>query len=240
MPLAEPIVVLFAVLAIATPFITLALLGKYKKLRQNLDQLAEENSRQHASFQREVADLKRQLTAAVHPAAPVVGDSTQRPAAPGTSALKETTVSTPRVDLPVPVKLPVPMSFPSSEKKPEQQPVQKPPEPAPIVPTPAPIAPAGGPAQKLPASPAPAEPKPVLPVAAKSPAEIKPSAPLGPASRSLVPAACAAHSRAYAARAGGDSSCCGCARFRTTSDLCVSRARAKTDVSAAHEDRLCY
>ena len=60
MPLAELIIVLFAILAIATPVITLVLLGKYKKLRENFDQLAEENSRQHASLQREVADLKRQ------------------------------------------------------------------------------------------------------------------------------------------------------------------------------------
>ena len=82
MPLVELIFVLFAILAIATPFITLVLLGKYKKLRVNLDQLAEENSKQHASFQREVADLKRQLTAAVRPAAPVAGEPVQRPAGP--------------------------------------------------------------------------------------------------------------------------------------------------------------
>src|ERR1700716_1213396 len=82
MPLVELIFVLFAILAIATPFITLVLLGKYKKLRENLDQLAEENYRQHATFQREVADLKRQLTAAAHPAAPVAGEPVQRPAGP--------------------------------------------------------------------------------------------------------------------------------------------------------------
>jgi len=41
MPLVELIVVLSAVLAIATPFITLVLLGRYKKLRENMDQLAE-------------------------------------------------------------------------------------------------------------------------------------------------------------------------------------------------------
>src|SRR6267143_852478 len=78
MPLAELIFVLFAILAIATPFITLVLLGKYKKLRANLDQLTEENSRQHTSFQREVADLKRQLSAAVQPAGPVASEFTQR------------------------------------------------------------------------------------------------------------------------------------------------------------------
>src|SRR6267154_2577029 len=88
MPLAELIFVLFAILAIATPFITLILLGKYKRLRENLDKLTEENSRQHNSFQREVADLKRQISAAAHPAAPVASGLTQRPAAPAAKAAR--------------------------------------------------------------------------------------------------------------------------------------------------------
>jgi hypothetical protein len=181
MPFAELIVVLFAILAIATPFITLVLLGKYKKLRENLDLLAEENSREHASFQREVADLKRQLSVAVHPAVPsVAAEPVPRPAVPVAPAVKETPVPSPRVDLPVPVKLPAPMLFPASEKKPGPQPVQEPPEPAPITPIPVPIVPASTPAQKLPVPPAPVEPKPVLPAAAKTPAEVKPSAPAAP------------------------------------------------------------
>src|ERR1700704_2191312 len=91
MPLAELVVVLFAILVITTPFITLVLLGKYKRLRDHLDQLTEENSREHASFQREVANLKRQLTAAAYPAAPTA---------------KEAPVPAQRADLPTPVKLP--------------------------------------------------------------------------------------------------------------------------------------
>src|SRR5713226_37733 len=142
MPLAELMLVLFAILVIATPFITLVLLGKYKRLRENLDQFAEENSRQHASLQREVADLRRQFTAAVA-------------AAP---AVKETPVPATRVDLPGPVKLPAPVSLPLPEKKPETQPVRKPQEPAPIVPTPVSIAPASTPVQRPPAPPAPVEP----------------------------------------------------------------------------------
>ncbi len=180
MPLAELIIVLFAILATATPFITLVLLGKYKKLRENFDQLAGENSREHASFQREVAELRRQLTAAVRPAAPVASEPAQRPAAPAVSTAKETPVPAPRVDLPAPVKLPAPMAFPTFEKKPEAQPAQKLQEPIPIAPTPVPIAPASTLAQKLPAPPAPVEPKPVLPAAAKTPAEVKPSAPAAP------------------------------------------------------------
>src|SRR5467141_2792537 len=129
MPLVELIFVLFAILAIATPFITLALLGKYKKLRENLDQLAEENSKQHTSFQREVADLKRQLTAAVHPAAPAAGEPAQRPAAPASPIVRETPVPAPRVDLPAPVKPPAPISsFPILEKKPEPPQPQMPQE----------------------------------------------------------------------------------------------------------------
>ena len=180
MPLAELIFVLFALLALATPFITLVLLGKYKKLRENLDQLREENSRQHVSFQREVADLQRQLLAAVHPAAPAVGQPTQPPAAPATSAKKETPVPAAHVDLPAPLTLPAPVLFPMPEKKPEAQPLPKPQEPAPIAPAPVPIAPASTPAQKLPAPPAPVEPKPVLPAVAKTSAEVKPAARVAP------------------------------------------------------------
>ena len=181
MPLAELIFVLFALLALATPFITLVLLGKYKKLRENLDQLREENSRQHVSLQREVVDLQRQLQAAVHPAAPAVGQPTQPPAAPPTSPRKETPVPAAPVDLPAPVTLPAPMVLPMPEKKPEAQPSSKPQEPAPIAPAPVSVAPASTPVQKLPAPPAYFEPRPVLPVAAKTPpAEVKPSAPVAP------------------------------------------------------------
>ena len=87
MPLVELIVVLFAVLAIATPFITLVLLGKYKKLRENMDQLARENSEQHASLEREVADLKRQLSPVVNPGAAATSKPVERPVAP---VVKET------------------------------------------------------------------------------------------------------------------------------------------------------
>src|SRR5260370_8437259 len=138
MPLAELIIVLFAILAIATPFITLVLLGKYKKLRENFDQLAGENSREHASFQREVAELRRQLTAAVRPAAPVASEPAQRPAAPAVSTAKETPVPAPRVDLPAPVKLPAPMPVPTLHQNPPPPPTQNLHDPILIAPTPFP------------------------------------------------------------------------------------------------------
>jgi len=178
MPLVVLIVVAFALLVIASPFITIALLAKYKNLRENLRQLDEENSRQHTSFQREVADLKRQL-AAVHAAAPAPGEPVQRPAVPVAPPVKETQVPMIRVEIPTSVKLPAPMPFPISEGQPEpQQPMEKPQVPSPVAPPPMPSAPATPPAQRLPAPPAPVEQKPVLPAAAKSPAELKPSAPV--------------------------------------------------------------
>jgi hypothetical protein len=156
---------LIAIFLIATPIIAIVLLVKHRRLRSEFNLLREENARQHTSFHHEVADLRRQLTAAGHPAPSVVSESTQRPAAASTPAAKETPVPEPRVYVPVSVKLPAPMSFPPFETKLEP-PVQKPQEPAP--------------AQKLSAPPPPAEPKPVLPAAAKSPAEAKPTAPAAP------------------------------------------------------------
>jgi len=177
MPLVELIVVLFAVLAIATPFITLVLLGKYKKLRENMDHLARENSQQHASLQREVADLKRQFSTAISPGAAVASKSAERPAAP---VVKESPPTALRVDAPAPVKLPTPTAFPTSDKTVEPPPAQKPQEPAPLTPPPAPITSATPPAEKVPAPPPPVEPKPVLPAVAKAPAEVKPAVPVIP------------------------------------------------------------
>src|SRR5258708_8160133 len=172
-------------LAVVPPVIPLGRLGKYKKLRQNLDQLAEENSREHASFQREVADLKRQLSAAVHPTPSPAVDAVPGPAVPVAPAVQETPVPALGVDLPAPVKLPAPMEFPASEKKPEPQRVQQPQKPAPVAPTSAPIAPVITPAQELPAAPAPVDREPVLPAAAKTPAEVKPAAPAAPPQTTL-------------------------------------------------------
>src|SRR5260370_35047279 len=121
MPLVELLAVVFALLAIATPFITLVLLGRYKKLRENLDQLSEENSRQHNSFQREVADLKSQLASALHAAAPVAAEPAQRPPVPVAPPVNETPVPVIRVEIPASVKSPAPIPFPTSEKQPEPQ-----------------------------------------------------------------------------------------------------------------------
>jgi Predicted membrane protein (DUF2339) len=174
----ELIIVLFLIFVIVTPLMTLALVGKYRKLRENLDRLTEENAKQHSTLQREVAELKRQLAAA-RSATPIASE-TALAASPLAPELKQTPVPTPRVDLPTAVRLPTAILFPVSEKRPESQPVQEPQELAPVAPAPVPIAPGSAPAQKLPVQPLPAEPKPDLPAAAKSPAEVQPSVLAGP------------------------------------------------------------
>ena len=75
MPMVELLVFLIGIFLVATPIIALVLLVRYSKVRSELNRLNEENSRQHTSFQRELADLKRQLSAVIHPAAP----SSERP-----------------------------------------------------------------------------------------------------------------------------------------------------------------
>src|SRR5205823_6458391 len=46
---------------VGAPFFVLYLLVQHRKLRGQVNQLSEENSRQHATFTREVAELKKQL-----------------------------------------------------------------------------------------------------------------------------------------------------------------------------------
>jgi hypothetical protein len=160
-PEAVLLLLLIAVILIATPITALVLLVKHSRLRTEFNQLKEENARQHTFFQREVADLKRQVPGAVHPAATSPEKPLERPAAPpvpATPTVRETPVEAPRVDLPAPVKLPVPVTLPTQP----------------------PLAPTSTPLQKPPAPAAPVEPKPSLPAAAKSPAEIKPPAPAVP------------------------------------------------------------
>jgi len=70
MPMVELLVFLIAIFLIATPIIALILLVRYSTVRSELNRLSEENARQHTSFQREFADLKRQLSMVLHPAAP--------------------------------------------------------------------------------------------------------------------------------------------------------------------------
>src|SRR5690348_31961 len=152
MPEVELLVFLIAIFLIATPIIALILLVRYSKVRSELNRLSEENARQHTSFQRELADLKRQLSVAVHPAVPTVEKPLERPVvapSPAATTVQNIRVPSPQVELPAPVKLPPAVSVPTPPVQP----------PLPSVPS---------------------EPKPAIPAAGKTPAEVKPSAPVAP------------------------------------------------------------
>ena len=58
MPMAELMLVLFGLLVIVTPFITLGLLVKYNKLRTELDQLKAEHSK-HLACHVPVAERRK-------------------------------------------------------------------------------------------------------------------------------------------------------------------------------------
>ncbi len=152
MPMVELLVFLIGIFLIATPIIALILLVRYSKVRAEVNRLNEENARQHTSFQRELADLKRQLSVAVHPAARTAEKPVERPVvapSPEANTVEDTRVPSSKVEMPAPVKLPPAVSAPTPQAQP----------PPPSVPS---------------------EPKPVLPAATKTPAEAKPSAPVAP------------------------------------------------------------
>jgi hypothetical protein len=218
----ELIAVLFLVLIITAPFITLFLLGKYKGLRENLDRFTEENSRALSSLQKEVAGLRRQLDAVGRPIAPVAGEVAPRPAAPAAPGVKETPVPSPRFESPVPVKVPAPMSFPTSVKVPDPPLVEKPREPAHAEQPSEPIVPAGTPSQKLPV-----RNKTLVSdcSGAKHPAVCSP-----------VQAAGTAYSCAAAACIDRASTRRRCARLYRAANVGVSCTRTETNFSAAHEN----
>src|SRR5437667_6631759 len=150
MPMVELLVFFIGIFLIATPVIALILLVRYSKVRAELNRLNEENARQHTSFQRELADLKRQLSAVVHPAAPTSEKPLERPVvapSPAATKVEDIRVPSPQVELPAPVKLPPAVSVPSPSVQPPLPSVRS-------------------------------EPKPVIPAAGKTPAEVKPSAPV--------------------------------------------------------------
>ena len=124
MPAVELIAILFLMLLAITPFLTLYLLGKYKKLRADLDESQEERARQYRSFQREIADLKKQIAFA----APGVSRTTEEPVE------RPTPPPVMEVCGPLsPVRVPSPVQMPS----PAVQPPQKAPPSAPVVHEPA-------------------------------------------------------------------------------------------------------
>ena len=65
MPLLIFIAVVFGFLLLVTPFIAIASLVKQSTLRKQLNDLVEENSKQHARLQRAIGELQTKVAAGV-------------------------------------------------------------------------------------------------------------------------------------------------------------------------------
>ena len=191
-----PLLVIFGILLVITPFLTLYLLVQYSRLRADLDGSKEEQERQNRAFQREITELKKQIPSA----GPAVSAPAERPMpqpVPPLSALpRKVSISPSRVDFHPPVQVPpseaVPpqkTSMPSVTAAPTGLPTaaKTPAEGNPAVPAtpstpkdPSPVAPlASPPAAKPPVPPAqvPAQPPvPRLTPASPHPAEEAPTA----------------------------------------------------------------
>ena len=76
MPFVELIIVLFVILAVITRFLTLYLLRKYRKLREDFDNARRAQSSEAANLRREIAELKKQIPSvlALPPAPTVPGE----------------------------------------------------------------------------------------------------------------------------------------------------------------------
>src|SRR6266446_926690 len=211
MPFTQLVLVLYLVLAFFTPVLAIFLFVREAKLRKQLKALEEENARQHSAFQRDVAELKRQLAAgAQHPASaaeqPPVAEvrlPIPTPAAPPRADRPTPVVvtplnATPPASLPTEMREPAKPYFPPAtppvEKKPEILPEQKPQPPAPILP-PATAVPTSASEAKPLAPTRPAEPKPLVPAAVPPPLRTPPVPavpPAPPKAPSAIPPAAAA------------------------------------------------
>ena len=166
-----PLLYLFGLLLLLTPFFTIFLLIRQAKLRRQLNELTEENEKQHLRLQRAVGELQSKQAAAI----PSTTLAAEKPAAlevrqhlPVTSSLP----AVPSMKLPPapppaatqpPIAPPGPLSIPAAEKKPEADQEQKPSVPAAPV-EPKPLAPAAqAPPFEGKSTPAVISPKVVLP-----------------------------------------------------------------------------
>ena len=182
----ELLAILFLILVAITPFVTLYLFGKYRKLREDFDSARTAQSSEFSNLRGEIAELKKQLASVI--------SASPAPTAPGEKQVDRPGPTTPAPAKPVSV-LPPRIDFPRAEQVPPlvAQPPQKAPAPrSPIEPPGLPAA-AKTPADVKPAVPAVPQkvPPPGAPVAsvlaARPPASATPPAQVGtpqpPASR---------------------------------------------------------
>ena len=183
--------VLFLIIVALTPFLTIYLLMKYRKLRAELEDARIVQSSEAASFRREIADLKKQVASSLA-GAPAPNAKKQNPVerlrtAPA-APIREVSVPPSRVDFPPPVQVPPPAAVPAENALLPPTPAEpkglpaaaktpaslKPAVPAEASKIPSPVAPVvSPPAAKPPAPPAQVPPQP--PVQRVSPASPHPA-----------------------------------------------------------------
>jgi predicted membrane protein DUF2339 len=124
-----PLLVIFGILLVLTPFLTLYLLVKYSKLRGDLDKSRDEQERQYRSFQREIIELKKQVASAGPPVPAATEKPARQPVSPAAVPPREVSVPPARVDFPPPLQVPPPTARPPVLPTPPTQ-VPKPQPPA--------------------------------------------------------------------------------------------------------------
>jgi hypothetical protein len=103
---------------LAAPVFFISLYLKQAKLRKQLNELAEENAKQHIKLQRAVGELQSKVAATVSPAAPPA----DKAVAPEVH-ISQPDVASPHVEVPPQFKPQATPSIPVSEKKPEPDPI---------------------------------------------------------------------------------------------------------------------
>jgi hypothetical protein len=185
MPFAAYLLALLASVVVFSPIFIIGLYVRYSRVQKKLNELIEENAKQHATLQRAIGQLQSRLATAHEPST-VAHEARQQVPIPRSFPV----VPTPPVPAVPPPKPAPPVSLSAETKPPAAPPVpttpaatpptqiaeQRPPsvpEPKPIVPTPAPpLAP--------PTAPAPPVTTPLPPEAKPATAETKPHAPEPP------------------------------------------------------------
>src|SRR5580704_17228724 len=94
----------YGLLLLATPFLAIWLYFRNAKLKQQLNELVEENAKQHTKLQRAIGELQTKVGATVSPAA----STAEKPVAPEVSHPSALPVprSYPHVLIPSPVAVP--------------------------------------------------------------------------------------------------------------------------------------
>src|SRR5690242_12915513 len=142
--------VLYGLVLLATPILTIALYLRYGRLRKQLNETIEENARNLTQLQRAVGELQNKLATGSLPSVPppeksVTPEVRQQvpvprsfpvvpiPPAPIVPPLPQTPAVPPRVGLQPPVQPPATPPVPVVEKKPEPAPISAPKPTVPVM-----------------------------------------------------------------------------------------------------------